>query len=204
MKKLLTSLILLSSSVCFADVAVYSGSQVSSTASEAGARTSVSRIFQVVDLDSQKIVAITLGKTETERTYSVAAAADVVIAAIGAPPGNGRSKTVLAQAGTEIDATSGITTIASFFASGLNAQVVIKGTQATSLPKNLQGIGMAVTTASTSGNPVPASRSAVKSTLNLREEISRAANDAGETLDQAVARVTAGLALKGFVDATAP
>jgi hypothetical protein len=203
MKSLLTSLVALTATLSFADIAVYNGIQVVKTTSLDGTSTIVDKIIQVVDLENSNLVLVTLGfdKATRKRTFSIGETAPILITSVQDSRGAKRSSTVFSQTGSETDATTGITTMTSFLQSGGDLPVTIKGNDKTPLPRNMHGNAWIVSTEGTDADgPVAPAKVEVVSTLILQLAASRASNDAGDTLALAVDRVKADLLAKGYVE----
>ncbi len=211
MKPLIGLLTLLPAVLCFADVAVYNGMQVITTTSIEQTGTRTEKFVEVIDLASAQLVTIKLEAKAGKKSFFVAPPAVVVKTEVQTTHGNPKPSMVLAQAVTTTDSTTGVVTLTSFLQKGINGQVVIKGTEKTSLPRNLHGSASVVSTASSSATETtpaytPAISPAlveVKAVLNLQEAASRASNDAGDTLAAAVQRVKASLLANGYVDGNA-
>jgi hypothetical protein len=200
MKILVTTLLLLASGLAFADVAVYNGAKVTKTTSLAGTSTVADKFIEVVDLNSGEIVIITLSG-KGKKTFTTEAVTTVVKTEVQDSRGAKKASTVLAQAGTTTDATTGVVTVSSFLQIGGNLQVSIKTGEKVGLPRNMHGTASLVSTAGLAA--AVTEYVDVKSTLVLQEAASRLSNDAGETLAAAVDRIEAGLIAKGYVDADA-
>ncbi len=205
MKALLTSLLTLVATCSFADLAVYNGVQVVKTLSLDGTSTLVEKTIEVVDLENSSLVMITLGfnKATRQKTFSVAEPAAVLIASVQDSRGNNRSTTTFSQAESSTDATTGIKTVGSFLQSGGDLKVTIKGQQKTSLPRNMHSAAFVVSSeGSDTGGPIASAKVETVATYVLQEATSRTSNDAGDTLQQAVDRITADLIAKGYVSVT--
>ena len=206
MKPLLLSLLAFAflTTVSVADVAVYNGIQVIKTTSGDGTSTIVEKTIEVVDLSTSAVSVITLGKSgppkSSVKTFSIAAPAGVQITTVQ-DSRNKRTFTNLSQVSTATDITTGITEMSSFIQSGQNLQVVIKGTEKTSLPRNMHGTYWIVSTAGGDVNgDIASARVDTVITLVLQEATSRVSNNAGDTLAQAVDRIKADLVAKGYVE----
>ena len=201
MKTLLASILVFTATLSFADVAVYNGFQFSRTTPTTPPSFSDGRVIEVVDLANSQIVLITLNVTRHTKTYSVGAPVNVTITNVAHSRGTG-SDTVLANASTTTDATTNVTTIASLLQDGRNAQVIVKGTTATSLPRLLEGQSHKVTTAGTGASgAIAATLSEQEISLGLDAKASQISNNAGDTLASAVTRQTTALAARGFTAA---
>lgn len=201
MKTLISTLLLLVSSLSFADVAVYDGFEVTKTTSLSGTGTVTDRFIEVIDLANSQVVVITLGLDHHKKTFSTDPALAVVKTEVQDSRGRQRASTVLATGSTTVDGTTGITTVSSSLQVGGNLHVSIKTGETVDLPRNMQGSASLVATGTVD---VPSELVEVKSTLVLRDALSRVSNDAGDTLAAAVDRLKAGLVAKGYVDADAP
>jgi len=200
MRTLLATLLAFTATLSFAEVAVYDGFQLITTTPSTPPRTAGDRVIEVVDLTNSQIVIVSLKVTPTTKTYSVSAPIGVVIADIAHSRGAG-STTVLANASTNTDSTTGVTTVTEFTEEGDNAQVIISGTTATSVPRLLKGHSITLTTAGTATPPATPSITRTEYSLVLRPVQSLTANNAGDTLAAAVTAVTTELATKGFTAA---
>ncbi len=200
MKTLLALLFVLPATVSLADVAIYNGAQVVKTTALDDTSTVVRKFVQVVDLTESKLVTISLEITKGKKLFYIGTPAAVVKTQVQSSRGNHKSSTVLAQALTSTDATTGVVTVTSFLQQGVDGQVLIKGTEKTALPRNLQGVGSSLTTAGTAVPPAVPTLVEIKQTLVLQDKTSKVSNDAGDTLSAAVNRVKDDLIAHGFGD----
>ena len=200
MKTLLALALIFTATLSFAEVAVYDGFQFVTTTPSTPPDHTGGRVIEVVDLTNSQIVIISLKVTRTTKTFSVGAPIGVVITDVAHSRGT-RSSTVLANASTSTNATSGVTTITALTQEGDNAQVIISGTTTTSVPRLLQGHSHTITTAGTATPPATPSLTRTETTLALKVADSLAYNTAGDTLAAAVTAVTTALTGKGFTAA---
>lgn len=213
MKSLLKIMFLLPTTVSLADVAVYKGMQVVKTTSTGATSTKVERFLQVVELDQSQAAIISFSGPGG-KTFVAEDPVPVVITEVGKSPrgnangqGGPKSSTVIAQASQTTDPDNGVVTVSSLLQKGINGQVVLKGTEKSAVPRNLQGTASVATTASVASPanaPAPASLEEIKQTLVLQEAPSKTSNDAGDTLTAAVDRLRAALVASGYTDATPP
>ena len=202
---LLGSLLLLPATLCFADIAVYRGAEVVKTTFLNKTDTDVDKFIEVIDLAKSQIVTITLNNTKGKKTFLVGLPVTVVITDVENSHGVHQSSMVLAQAGTTTDSSTGVVTVSSMLQRGVNGQVIISGTAAASLPRNLQGNAFVLTTAgastvTTPPTPILPELQEMKATLMLRVDDSLTSNNAGDDLTAAVNRIKAGLVAAGFAD----
>ena len=206
---LLSSLLLLPASLCLADVAIYHGAQVVKTTSLPDTSTKVEKFVEVIDLANSKLVIITLHESKGKKTFVVGTPEPVVITAVQDSHGRNRSSTVLAEASTSTDTSSGVITVSSFLQQGNDGQAILKGTDTTAIPRNLQGSASLVSTAGSSTStstppvvtPILPALVETKSVATLAVDASQASNNAGDTsLVPVVQRVKADLIARGFVD----
>jgi hypothetical protein len=199
MKILAATMLLLVTSLCYGDLAVYNGALVTKTISEDGSSTVTARFIEVVDLSNSKIAVIKLGINQArKRTFSVEPAADVIQTEVK-DSRNKRTFLVLAQAGTTGLVPDPVM-VSSFLQVGAKLKVTIRTGEKAEAPRHLQGSSTVVATAD---GDLASEYVDTKSTLILQEVLSRTINDAGDTLEAAVERIKADLMAKGYVAADA-
>jgi len=201
---LLGSLLLLPATFCFADIAVYHGAEVVKTLSLSKTDTDVDKFIEVIDLAKAQIVTITLDRDKGRKTFLIGLPQAVVMTDVENSHGEHRSSMVLAQASTTTDPATGVVTVSSLLQRGINGNVIIKGTTATALPRNLQGEAFVLTTAGATATTPPVAivpeLMEIKATLTLRVDESLTSNNAGDDLTAAVNRIKAALLNAGFAD----
>ncbi len=200
MKILTTTLLMLLTGLSFADLAVYNGAQVVKATSATSTTTTAVKFIEVIDLTNSKIAVVILGvNAAKQKTFSVSAPYNVVKTDV-LDARSKRTLTVLAQASSSTDATTGVVSVSSFLQSGGSLTVSLKTGTKTDLPRNLQGSATLVTT---STPVIPAEYVDTKASLALQEVLSRTINDAAENLATALNRIKADLLAKGYVDGDA-
>ena len=172
------------------------------TVSAASTSTVVERFIEVLDLESAQIVVVALAGKGGQKTFAVGEPTEVVKTTVTDARGKGKSFTVLAQASTETDAATNVTTVSSFQQKGQNLSVVIKGTTPAAVPRQMLGTASLVSTDGNDANaaPIISATTDVKATLQLQEHASKLSNDAGDTLSAAVERIKAQLTQQGATE----